>query len=301
MGLDDKATQFLLAARQLGVSFELTATIGRQRLYVTESGLAQRLSAFGMTGTSDTTAQRLLEEEQGYSEPLFRLLGAARTKSFDASDYEGASCVLDLNQPIPPEHTESFTAVVDSGTLEHVFNFPEAIRNCMQMVQLGGHLLSITNTNNLAGHGFYQFSPELFYRVLSESNGFTVTRLLVTETSSPHWYEVTDPVDARGRAQLRTFRPTYLCVVAQRTAIKPIFTAPPQQSDYVTQWQAAGGDTTTHITTAEGLHPIEQRMPARLALVIKSLYHFLQATVLPFDRRAFRRVSITELAAKRSS
>ena len=300
MGLDDKATQFLLASRQLGVSFEQTATIGRQRLYITKSGLAKRLSAFGITTTRET-AQRLLEEAQGYSEPLFRLLGATHTESFDASDYEGASCVLDLNQPIPSEHATSFTAVVDSGTLEHVFNFPEAIRNCMQMVQLGGHLLSITNVNNLAGHGFYQFSPELFYRVLSESNGFTVTRLLVTETSSPHWYEVTDPVDARGRVQLRTFRPTYLCVVAQRTAIKPIFTVTPQQSDYVTQWHAADEKTATHIKTAEGLHPIEQCAPARLALVIKSLYHFLQATVLPFDRRAFRRVSITELTTKHSS
>lgn len=300
MGLDDKATQFLLAARQLGVSFERTATIGRQRLYVTPSGLAKRLSAFGITTTSDT-AKHLLNEEHGYSEPFFRLLGAVHTESFDASDYEGASCALDLNQPIPPARAESFTAVVDSGTLEHVFNFPEAIRNCMQMVQLGGHLVSITNVNNLAGHGFYQFSPELFYRVLSENNGFTVTRLLVTETSSPHWYEVTDPVDARRRVQLRTFRPTYLCVVARRTSVKPIFAVPPQQSDYVAQWHAADGNAVGLIKTAEGLHPIEQRMPARLALGLKSLYHFLQATVLPFDRRSFRRVSITGLAAKRSS
>ena len=300
MGLDDKATQFLLAARQLGVSFERTATIGRQRLYVTTSGLAQRLSAFGIP-TTHNTAQRLLNEEDGYSEPFFRLLGAVHTESFDASNYEGASHALDLNQPIPPAYAESFTAVVDSGTLEHVFNFPEAIRNCMQMVKLGGHLVSITNVNNLAGHGFYQFSPELFYRVLSEKNGFTVTRLLVTETSSPHWYEVTDPVDARGRVQLRTFRPTYLCVVAQRTTIKPIFSVPPQQSDYVAQWHAAEGNTVDLIKPAEGLHPIEQRIPARLALVIKSLYHFLQATVVPFDRRTFRRVAITELTTKRSS
>ena len=64
---------------------------------------------------------------------------------------------------------------------------------------------------------------------------------------------------------------------------------------------AADEKTATHIKTAEGLHPIEQCAPARLALVIKSLYHFLQATVLPFDRRAFRRVSITELPTKHSS
>ena len=39
MGLDDKGTQFLLAARRLGVSFERTATIGRQRLYVASARL----------------------------------------------------------------------------------------------------------------------------------------------------------------------------------------------------------------------------------------------------------------------
>ena len=69
MGLDDKATQFLLAARQLGVSFERTATIGIQRLYVTPSGLAKRLSAFGITTTSDT-AKHLLNEEQAIANPF---------------------------------------------------------------------------------------------------------------------------------------------------------------------------------------------------------------------------------------
>ena len=48
MGLDDKATQFLLAARQLGVSFEQVVTIGRQQLYIAEHTLQRRLRTFGL-------------------------------------------------------------------------------------------------------------------------------------------------------------------------------------------------------------------------------------------------------------
>jgi hypothetical protein len=44
MGFDDKGTQFLLAARSLGVSFERTATIGRQRLDISPRMLRRRLA-----------------------------------------------------------------------------------------------------------------------------------------------------------------------------------------------------------------------------------------------------------------
>ena len=47
MGLDTKATQFLLTARGSGVSFERIATIGRQRLCVTPAWLRARLHAAG--------------------------------------------------------------------------------------------------------------------------------------------------------------------------------------------------------------------------------------------------------------
>ena len=292
MGLDDKATQFLLAARQLGVSLERTVMIGRQRLHLTESILRRRLADFGIT-TDAITVRRLLVESAGYSEPLLKFLGAEQIRSIDTSEYEGASLILDLNQSVLPTLKGMFTTVLDAGTLEHIFNFPIAIRNCMEMVQLGGHLLSVTVTNNMTGHGFYQFSPELFYRVLSEHNGFSVTRMLVTETSSTDWYEVSDPASVGNRVQLRTFRPTYLCVIAKRVALKPLLESMPQQSDYVTRWEQA--DDASKIPVSTDLHAVERNAPLRIAMAIKSLYHLLQATVLPFDRTSFRRVEITEL------
>ena len=62
-----------------------------------------------------------------------------------------------LNQPLSADLEEAFTAVVDCGSLEHVFDFPAAVRNCMRMVAVDGHSLSVTPADNWAGHGFYQF------------------------------------------------------------------------------------------------------------------------------------------------
>ena len=182
------------------------------------------------------------------------------------------------------------------GLWEHVFDFPAAVRNCMRLVAVNGHFLTVTVANNMAGHGFYQFSPEVFYRILSPQNGFRVERMLLTETSSGRWYEVRDPALVGSRGQLRTFRPVYLCIVARRIAAGPVLATPPQQSDYVSRWN---DEPLTERQTGDGLHPIEQYFPHALARALRSLLHLAQATVLPFDRRSFRRVAISELMPRK--
>ena len=64
---------------------------------------------------------------------------------------------------------KQFDLVFDGGTLEHVFNFSTALKNCMHMVKPHGRFVSVTLPNNWCGHGFYQFSPELFFRALTLS------------------------------------------------------------------------------------------------------------------------------------
>ena len=87
----------------------------------------------------------------------------------DASSFEGATVVHDLNLPITEALKGRFDVVCDAGTIEHVMNFPTAIRNCMEMVRVGGHLILGTPANNFFGHGFYQFSPELWFRLFSST------------------------------------------------------------------------------------------------------------------------------------
>lgn len=295
MGIDAKGAQFLLAARGFGVSFARSATLGRQRLFLPPSWLRHRLHAFGIDLEAGRAAE-LFTAAEGFAEPFFRVLGAERVVSLDASDYEGATRLVDLNGTLPADLEGAFSAVVDAGTLEHVFDFPAAVGNCMRMVERGGHLLMVTVANNMAGHGFYQFSPELLYRVFSEASGFRVERMLVTEISSARWYEVSDPLAVGDRVQLRTFRPVYLCVAARRVAIRPVLAAAPQQSDYLSAWQGGGPPEGS---ARAGPDLVERYAPHCVARTLRSIYHLAQATVLPFDRRSFRRVEITDLETRR--
>ena len=75
--------------------------------------------------------------------------------------------IHDLNLPVPPELHERYDLIIDGGTLEHVFHVPIAMENCMKMTKTGGHVVIITNINNLVGHGFYHFSPDFFFRAFS--------------------------------------------------------------------------------------------------------------------------------------
>ena len=234
MGLDINSVQFLLAARKQGVRFDHTLMLGRHSLNVFPRTLAAVLERNGFTSEK-------LREPSAYAEPFFETLGATRVDSLDNSDFEGAKLVHDLNQPLPADWKEKFDVVYDGGTLEHVFNFPTALRNAMELLKPGGRLFIHNCANNLCGHGFYQFSPELFYRALSPENGFEVERMVIHRVGPyGNWHEVSDPNAIRERVELITFTPMLLLVQAKRTSIKPVFAQAPQQSDYSVLWQAAG-------------------------------------------------------------
>jgi len=171
-----------------------------------------------------------------YADDLFRGLGAATLDVMDVSDFEGANVLHDLNQPVDTRLHGAYDCVFDGGALEHVFNFPLALKNCMEMVKVGGCFITITPANNWCGHGFYQFSPELFYSAFSSNDGFSVERLLFSHRD--RWYSVREPADARERVELFTCDPIQLYVTARRCKQKPIFAAWPQQSDYARAWNA---------------------------------------------------------------
>lgn len=236
MGVDYNFTKLLLHAHSMGVSFERTLTLGRQNLFVTWYDLVSLFADAGQSISLDE-ARRIKQDGEGYSEMLFERLGAKSVSSIDASDYERSTIVHDMNRSIPSSMYQSFTAVFDGGTLEHIFDFPTAIRNCMEALEAGGHFIGATPANNFMGHGFYQFSPELYYRIFSPENGYEIRCMYICEDRSPfQWYEVADPAQIRSRVLLVNFRQTHLLVVARRNKILPIFATTPQQSDYTSSW-----------------------------------------------------------------
>lgn len=243
MGFDAATLEILLTAHEAGVSFDEVLTVGRQSLRASSAEVRAVLARHGIR-LDARQAETLVTEQNGYCEPLLKLLGAQRVDSIDASNYEGASIVHDMNRLLPDSYRDRFTIVVDGGSLEHVFNFPVALKNCMDAVTPGGHFIGITPANNLMGHGFYQFSPELFFRVFNPTNGFQIEKVLIYECPwRSVWYEVLDPEQARRRVELTNKRPAYLIAWAKKTASVPIFNQWPQQSDYAAMWQRspAGG------------------------------------------------------------
>lgn len=169
-----------------------------------------------------------------FCDEFLEALGVQYLDIMDASSYEGATIIHDLNKPLPEAHLEKWSCVIDGGTLEHVFNFPEAIKSCMRCVRKNGHLILCTPWNNYAGHGFYQFSPELFYRILSPENGFLLERMLISQNGK--WASVPDPDLLRMRIEFWGDNPTDLFICAKRIEVTPLFSKWPQQSDYLRSW-----------------------------------------------------------------
>lgn len=243
MGIDANSLRFLAEAVRSGVDFKNTLTIGRQNYYrLSPALLREGLSRAGFKVPPEV-AEKMFSSHGGYADELFRFLGATTLDSADYSDYERASFVFDMNRPNPPELNSRFTAVIDGGSLEHIFNFPQAMTNCMNMVAIGGHFIGMTPANNFFGHGFYQFSAELFFRVFDETNGFALERMVLVEDDQCgyEWFSVKDPAVAGERVTLTSAAQSQLFVIARKVAQRFPFLSPPCQSDYVARWAIEGG------------------------------------------------------------
>jgi len=227
MGLETNAAALLLKIRRDDVPFGRVLTLGHQHLHLEPAAYRRILARLG---------RPLTDEVPVYADSLLEALGATAVEALDASTYEGATRLHDLNEPVPVSWHEQFDLVFDGGTLEHVFNFPTALKNCMQMVKPGGRFVTVTLPNNWCGHGFYQFSPELFFRALGPENGFSVVEMYFADLEGRHFYRIVDPAAVRERVLLWTSDPVFLLVHARRDAVRDIFATAPQQSDYVSDW-----------------------------------------------------------------
>jgi SAM-dependent methyltransferase len=234
----------LLEARAEGASFERTLTLGRLAGFLSPKDLARIARALPPESAFAQAVAR--GESPTFMDDLFRAMGAREVEALDVSTFEGATIVHDLNQPLPQALHGCFDAVVDGGTLEHVFNVPVAMKNAMDAVAPGGRFYGSLPANNYCGHGFYQFSAEFFYRVFSPQNGFTLEKLLVGRAwAHGRWldgpaFDVTDPNVMRERVNIGGEGGLLFLVQARKDAAAPVFANWPQQSDYSAQWAESG-------------------------------------------------------------
>jgi SAM-dependent methyltransferase len=230
LGIDIHNLNLLAHAKDLGVSYERTIAIGRQALFIEDFELEQhrRLRRLPVLSPAPACGPR-------YFEPLMKeWLAAGVADSVDASPYENAPLIHDMNLPWPTgsEALGRYDAVLDFGCLEHVFNFPNAWRNCVDLCRVGGHVFHSLPANNLSGHGFYQFSPELFFNLYQPKNGFELRGLwFAMKANRLHWWKVANPMDVKRRVNLCNSHEVYMLVLAKKLR-EPGELPAPQQSDY---------------------------------------------------------------------
>lgn len=242
MGIPTIYAALLVRAREDGTTFKKVATIGRQSLTVPVQDLGALAARLGRKDIdpNELSASR-------FAEPFLKeLLGAEQVTSFDYSSYQGVDVVHDFNDPLDPRFRGAFDVLLDGGCIEHIFDVRQVFENYMSMVKPGGSIFIHTPANNLLGHGFYQFSPELFYRVFSAENGFEVRDLCLTESPfsaievsrRQRCFLTRDPEAMGKRVRLVNDKPVMLFVHARRLAEQPLFQASPVQSDYSRTWKS---------------------------------------------------------------
>jgi hypothetical protein len=220
MGIDIHALKFLMFAAR-SQPFGRVATMGRQSLFVPK-GTLKKLMNLNQEVDYGPFCEELLKGQ-------FR---AATVDSFDISGYENATHIVDMNKPLLIE--EIYDTIIDGGCIEHVYNAPQALANISSMCAQGGQILHILPANNLCGHGFWQFSPELFFSLYSKVNGYEETQVFLADlTNERVWYEVRKPQNGE-RAELRSLGRLYVMVRTRRTARFSHESV--HQSDFVYHW-----------------------------------------------------------------
>ena len=202
-----------------------TITIGRQQLFY------------------DGRAAHAIDTQPSYCEHvLIQEFGSSNVDSIDVSSYEGATIVHDLNMPIESEKLlSSYDTVYDGGALEHIFDINVALTNIHNLLKPGGRVIHVVPSNNQCGHGFYQFSPELFFSIYSPVNGFEKCEIYIAVTGRDRsLYRVAVPVNGL-RQSFRSVSPANILVVATKDGINRMSRSGNRlqvsQSDYQYHWE----------------------------------------------------------------
>lgn len=156
MGLARGAAALLLEEHARKPFSGRIATLGVQTIYMSPADLTRQFDRFGVKPVVPLAEP--LDDKQ-----MFRMMGFDSIETLDYSDFEGADHVVDLNHDGLPEHLRGkFDVVLDSGTLEHVFHVPNAMKNIISLVNVGGRIIFLSPSSNHMDHGFYMFSPTFF-------------------------------------------------------------------------------------------------------------------------------------------
>jgi SAM-dependent methyltransferase len=168
--------------------------LGQQFVYATLAEVRDILRGHGATiselPAGFDTAPKIPDAPAQFTnaQTVATLLGAKSVRVADVSSYENPDYLIDLNYDVDATYVERFDAILDVGTLEHVFDVPTALNNMVRMLRPGGLVALGYPASNCIDHGFYSFSPTLFYDYFA-ANGFDDFSCYLVEGSSHNQYK----------------------------------------------------------------------------------------------------------------
>jgi hypothetical protein len=231
-----------------------------------------------------------------FCEEFLGLLTNGNVQSVDANNYEGASCIWDMNIPLPGGHFLLGAAdwVLDIGTSEHIFDVRQSISNIIGMLRPGGSWIADLPSNQINGHGFYQFGPTLPYSLVKSCPPLTFLHNPILRESVhrvDNWRVLPRPSEAIGRLNAQSTDGTMMSFAITKQS--PVEQLPPiQQYDYADlSW--AGQNNSDAVSPRAGFEGPVPRSRTLLKLAVKDwcdrLYY--RNFVAPYlAKRGLRRI-----------
>ena len=163
-------------------------SLGNQEVYASAADLSELFRAAGARWrepavihphTSAAFRRHWPEKARDFvhARTFFDMLGLDGYTDVDRYPDDEPTLLADLNRPLPEELREGFGLVLDSGTLEHVFDVRQGVENVMRALRTGGRVVHFNPAADV-DHGFYSFSPTLYFDCY-RANGFDDMRCLI--------------------------------------------------------------------------------------------------------------------------
>lgn len=140
------------------------ASIGVQTVHATQSQIETLVGDSSLANLERVPRERVTRHASGNisDRDLLTTLFDVEYTSIDRSDYEGASTILDLNNPIPSSFHNQFDFVYSGGSLDNVFDPATLLVNCAKLLKPGGRFLSYDVSQGLIG-AYLRITPEWLY------------------------------------------------------------------------------------------------------------------------------------------
>jgi len=190
MGLPVPDVKFLFALFKKYKIKGKILSLGSQDVYINETELKKLTKKYGFKKIkksilkSKSAEFNKFRESKNFISPesMFEAIGIKKKNYFDVDkfNFDRPKILHDLQKPITKKIKTKFDFIIDGGTLEHIFDIANVMKNLVKITAVGGRILHIIPCHNYVNHGFYSFSPTFIYDFYILNN-FKIEEMYIAE------------------------------------------------------------------------------------------------------------------------